>query len=64
MPSATRSLTDLAATTGISVSTLSRLEAGQRRTSLELLPIAQAYGVPVDELIGRASLNRATMPMR
>src|SRR5918995_5369359 len=46
-------LTDIAATTGISVSTLSRLEAGQRRPSLELLlPIAQTYGLPVDELIG------------
>jgi transcriptional regulator with XRE-family HTH domain len=46
-------LTDLAARTGISVSTLSRLEAGQRRPSLELLlPIAQTYGAPVDELIG------------
>jgi transcriptional regulator with XRE-family HTH domain len=46
-------LTDLAARTGISVSTLSRLEAGQRRPSLELLlPIAQTYSLPVDELIG------------
>ncbi|MBM2616472.1 helix-turn-helix transcriptional regulator [Actinoplanes sp. LDG1-06] len=36
-------LTALAATTGISISTLSRLESGQRRPSLEpLLPLAQA----------------------
>lgn len=47
------SLTDLADSTGISKSTLSRLETGQRRPSLELLlPLAQAYGVPLDELVG------------
>ncbi len=46
-------LTDLAETTGISTSTLSRLENGQRRPSLELLlPLAQAYRVPLDELVG------------
>ena len=39
-------LTDLAAGTGISKSTLSRLETGQRRASLELLlPLALAYRV-------------------
>src|SRR4051794_23751072 len=43
----------LAAGTGISVSTLSRLESGQRRPTLELLlPLARAYGVPLDELVG------------
>jgi transcriptional regulator with XRE-family HTH domain len=47
------SLADLSETTGISKSTLSRLETGQRRPSLELLlPLAQAYGVPLDELVG------------
>lgn len=46
-------LTDLAAATGISKSTLSRLEAGQRKPSLELLlPIAQAHRIPLDELVG------------
>ena len=46
-------LAQLAATTGISKSTLSRLETGQRRPSLELLlPIAQAHRVPLDELVG------------
>ena len=46
-------LTQLAAETGISKSTLSRLESGQRRPSLELLlPLAQAYQVPLDELVG------------
>ena len=46
-------LADVAATTGISMSTLSRLEAGRRRPTLELLlPLAQAYGVQIDELVG------------
>jgi transcriptional regulator with XRE-family HTH domain len=46
-------LTHLAATTGISKSTLSRLENGQRRPSLELLlPLAQAHRVPLDDLVG------------
>ncbi|NEA65742.1 XRE family transcriptional regulator [Streptomyces sp. SID12488] len=46
-------LAGLSATTGISVSTLSRLEAGLRRPSLELLlPIARAHQVPLDELVG------------
>ena len=47
-----RTLTELAETTGISVSTLSRLESGARRPTLELLlPLAQAYGVSLDELV-------------
>lgn len=46
-------LADLSAATGISVSTLSRLESGQRRPNLELLlPLARALGVPLDELVG------------
>ncbi|GAA4849150.1 XRE family transcriptional regulator [Saccharopolyspora rosea] len=46
-------LSELSRRTGISVSTLSRLEGGQRRPSLELLlPIAQAHQVPLDELVG------------
>jgi transcriptional regulator with XRE-family HTH domain len=46
-------LTSVAANTGISKSTLSRLETGQRRPSLELLlPLAQAYDVPLDDLVG------------
>jgi transcriptional regulator with XRE-family HTH domain len=45
-------LAELAESTGISRSTLSRLETGQRRPSLEvLLPIAYAHRVPLDELI-------------
>ncbi len=46
-------LTELAAATGISKSTLSRLESGQRKPSLELLlPIAHAHRMPLDELVG------------
>ena len=45
-------LSDLAAGTGVSVSTLSRLESGERRPTLELLlPLAKAYGVTLDELV-------------
>jgi transcriptional regulator with XRE-family HTH domain len=46
-------LADLSAATGISVSTLSRLESGRRRPNLELLlPLAKAHGVPLDDLVG------------
>jgi transcriptional regulator with XRE-family HTH domain len=46
-------LTDVAASTGISKSTLSRLENGQRRPTLELLlALSQAYRVPLDDLVG------------
>jgi transcriptional regulator with XRE-family HTH domain len=45
-------LTELASETDISVSTLSRLESGERRPTLELLlPLAAAYGVTLDELV-------------
>jgi transcriptional regulator with XRE-family HTH domain len=46
-------LADLSAATGISLSTLSRLESGARRPTLELLlPLARAHGVTLDELVG------------
>jgi transcriptional regulator with XRE-family HTH domain len=46
-------LTALAAQTGISKSTLSRLESGQRKPSLELLlPLAEIHHLPLDELVG------------
>jgi transcriptional regulator with XRE-family HTH domain len=46
-------LTELAEVTGISKSTLSRLESGHRKPSLELLlPISAAHQVPLDELVG------------
>lgn len=45
-------LSELAAETGISTSTLSRLEAGLRRPTLEqLLPLAKSHGVTLDELV-------------
>ena len=45
-------LADLSARTGVSVSTLSRLESGDRKPTLELLlPLARAYGVTLDELV-------------
>ncbi|HKG51596.1 MAG TPA: XRE family transcriptional regulator [Actinomycetales bacterium] len=45
-------LTEVADETGISVSTLSRLESGERRPTLDLLlPLARVYGVPLDELV-------------
>lgn len=46
-------LADLASGIGVSESTLSRLENGQRRPSLELLlPLARTYDVPLDDLVG------------
>jgi transcriptional regulator with XRE-family HTH domain len=45
-------LTGVAQTTGISKSTLSRLETGGRRPTLELLlALSHAYRVPLDELV-------------
>ncbi len=45
-------LIDLAQATGVSTSTLSRLEAGLRRPTLEqLLPLAGFYGVTLDSLV-------------
>jgi transcriptional regulator with XRE-family HTH domain len=46
-------LAEVADRTGISSSTLSRLEAGLRRPTLELLlTLAQAYELSLDELVG------------
>jgi transcriptional regulator with XRE-family HTH domain len=46
-------LTGVAQTTGISKSTLSRLETGQRRPTLELLlALSRTYRVPLDDLVG------------
>ncbi|WP_159943474.1 MULTISPECIES: helix-turn-helix domain-containing protein [unclassified Nocardiopsis] len=45
-------LAELSRATGISVSTLSRLESGARRPTLELLlPLARAHGVTLDALV-------------
>jgi mannose-6-phosphate isomerase-like protein (cupin superfamily) len=45
-------LKDLAIETGLTSSTLSRLENGKLRPTLEqLLPLARAHGVPLDDLV-------------
>jgi transcriptional regulator with XRE-family HTH domain len=46
-------LASVSAATGICVSTLSRLESGGRKPTLELLlALSRAYQVPLDELVG------------
>ena len=58
-------LAALAEATGISVSTLSRLESGQRRPTLELLlPLARAHAVPIDELVGAPPTGDPRVHMR
>ncbi|MFI6041825.1 helix-turn-helix domain-containing protein [Nocardia sp. NPDC051321] len=58
-------LTLLAEQTGISASTLSRLEAGLRRPTLEqLLPLARAYGVTLDELVDAPSTGDPRLNLR
>jgi transcriptional regulator with XRE-family HTH domain len=58
-------LTSLSTATGISRSTLSRLETGQRRPSLEvLLPLAQAYRVPLDDLVGAPEVGDPRIRLR
>lgn len=58
-------LTDLAEETSISTSTLSRLEAGLRRPTLEqLLPLARAYSVTLDELVDAPETGDPRVNMR
>ena len=58
-------LASLAQATGISVSTLSRLESGQRRPNLELLlPLARAHPVPLDELVGAPATGDPRVHLR
>jgi transcriptional regulator with XRE-family HTH domain len=58
-------LSALSEATGISVSTLSRLESGQRRPTLELLlPLARAHGVQIDELVGAPPTGDPRVHMR
>ncbi|TDC76818.1 helix-turn-helix domain-containing protein [Streptomyces hainanensis] len=46
-------IAELAERTGINESTLSRLEGGNRKPTLELLlPLAEVYAVPLDDLVG------------
>lgn len=58
-------LAELARTTGISTSTLSRLESGQRRPSLELLlPIIAALGLRLDDIVSAPRLVNPPLPDR
>src|SRR3954465_14277823 len=58
-------LADLSAATGISVSTLSRLESGARKPTLELLlPLARAHGVTLDEPGGAPPPGDPRIPLR
>ena len=58
-------LNDLAEATGISVSTLSRLESGQRRPTLELLlPLARVHGVSLDELVDAPATGDPRVQLR
>ncbi|MDE0572754.1 XRE family transcriptional regulator [Demequina sp. B12] len=58
-------LKDVSASTGVSVSTLSRLESGARKPSLELLvTLAQSYRVPLDELVGMPHVGDPRVRLR
>ena len=58
-------LAALAETTGISKSTLSRLESGQRRPTLELLlALSMAYRVPLDDLVGAPEVGDPRIRLR
>jgi transcriptional regulator with XRE-family HTH domain len=58
-------LAELSGTTGISVSTLSRLESGQRKATLELLlPLARAHQVPLDDLVGAPATGDPRVHLR
>jgi transcriptional regulator with XRE-family HTH domain len=58
-------LTGVAERTGISKSTLSRLETGQRRPTLELLlTLSQLYGVPLDDLVGAPEVGDPRIRLR
>jgi transcriptional regulator with XRE-family HTH domain len=58
-------LTGLSQSTGISVSTLSRLESGSRRPTLELLlALAKAHQVPLEQLVGSTPTQDPRVPLR
>jgi len=59
------SLVDLARETGLSTSTLSRLENGKRRPTLDqLLPLARAHDVPLGDLVGSRSTGDPRIHLR
>ena len=58
-------LAEVSTRTGISVSTLSRLEAGGRRPTLDLLlPLAREYGVALDDLVEPAAASDPRVQQR
>jgi len=58
-------LAQLSQASGISASTLSRLESGRRRPNLELLlPLADAHGVPLDDLVGAPATGDPRIHLR
>jgi transcriptional regulator with XRE-family HTH domain len=60
-----KTLTGVAEETGISKSTLSRLENGQRRPTLDLLlALARAYRVPLDDLVGAPEVGDPRIRLR
>lgn len=59
------SLADVSRATGISISTLSRLESGGRRAQLALLlPLARIYGVTLDELVDAPAMGDPRLNFR
>jgi transcriptional regulator with XRE-family HTH domain len=58
-------LVEVAEQTGISKSTLSRLETGQRRATLELLlALSVTYRVPLDDLVGAPDVGDPRIRLR
>lgn len=58
-------LNELATKTGISKSTLSRLESGQRKPSLELLlPIVAALAIALDEIVTSPRIEDPRVPQK
>ena len=58
-------LAAVAASTGISKSTLSRLETGQRRPTLELLlALSHVYRVPLDDLVGAPEVGDSRIRLK
>jgi transcriptional regulator with XRE-family HTH domain len=58
-------LDELAKATGISKSTLSRLESGQRKPSLELLlPVVAALALPLDEIVTSPRIEDPRVPQK
>ncbi|MBJ2120399.1 helix-turn-helix domain-containing protein [Arthrobacter sp. MSA 4-2] len=58
-------LGEVSEATGVSASTLSRLEGGQRRPNLELLlPLARLFQVPLDDLVGAPTTGDPRIHLR